>query len=85
MMTLPIFEAKTRLSELLNAVAQGEKVVITRHGRAIAKLVAVEPADELDAATLAQRKSAMDAVRKASKGRSLAGLDLKAIMEEGRD
>ena len=32
-------DAKTRLSELLDAVERGETVVITRHGRRIARLV----------------------------------------------
>lgn len=32
-------EAKARLSELLDKVERGETVVITRHGRAIARLV----------------------------------------------
>ncbi|HEX4158669.1 MAG TPA: type II toxin-antitoxin system prevent-host-death family antitoxin [Rhizomicrobium sp.] len=32
-------EAKTHLPELLDKVEQGESIVITRHGRAIARLV----------------------------------------------
>jgi len=85
MMTLPVYEAKTRLSELLTAVEQGEQVVITRHGQAVAKLVAVEPANESDAQMIAQRRTAIEAVIKAREGRSLEGLDYKALMEEGRD
>jgi prevent-host-death family protein len=33
------FDAKNRLSELLDKVERGEEVVITRRGRAVAKLV----------------------------------------------
>ena len=33
------FEAKTRFGELLNRVAQGEEVVITRHDKPVARLV----------------------------------------------
>jgi prevent-host-death family protein len=33
------FEAKNKLSALLDRVEQGEEIVITRHGRPIAKLV----------------------------------------------
>lgn len=40
--TVGAFEAKTKLSELLDRVEQGEEVVITRHGKEIARLVAVE-------------------------------------------
>ena len=36
---VPVFEAKTRLSELLDAVEQGEQVTITRRGIAVARLV----------------------------------------------
>lgn len=83
MMTLPIYEAKTCLAELLSAVEQGEKVVITRHGRAVAKLVAIEPVDATDAATIAQRKAAIEAVIRARQGRSLARPDPKTILDEG--
>jgi prevent-host-death family protein len=33
------FEAKNKLSALLDLVEQGEEVVITRHGREVARLV----------------------------------------------
>lgn len=33
------FEAKNRLGTLLDRVEQGEEIVITRHGKAIARLV----------------------------------------------
>jgi prevent-host-death family protein len=37
-MNVSIAEAKNRLSELIRAVENGEKVVITRHGKAVAQL-----------------------------------------------
>ena len=36
--TVGAFEAKTHLSRLLDAVQSGERVVITRHGKAVAEL-----------------------------------------------
>ena len=39
MIPLPVFEAKTRLSELLSRVEQGEEITITRHGVPAARLV----------------------------------------------
>ena len=42
MITLGAFEAKTRLSSLLDRVADGEEVVITKHGKPVAKLVPAE-------------------------------------------
>jgi prevent-host-death family protein len=43
MQDVPVFEAKTRLSELLARAQQGETVTITRHGKPMARLVAAEP------------------------------------------
>ncbi|QCI79272.1 type II toxin-antitoxin system Phd/YefM family antitoxin [Hankyongella ginsenosidimutans] len=39
------FEAKNTLSALLDRVAKGEEVVITRRGKPIARLVGVQDAD----------------------------------------
>lgn len=41
MRTVGTLEAKTHLSELLDAVEEGEEVIITRHGKAVARLHAV--------------------------------------------
>lgn len=38
METVGSFEAKTHLSRLLVQVAQGEEIVITKHGKPVAKL-----------------------------------------------
>jgi len=37
------FEAKNKLSMLLDAVERGEEVVITRHGKAVARWVSDGP------------------------------------------
>lgn len=41
MSTVGAFEAKTRLSQLLDQVECGEEIIITRHGEPVAKLVSV--------------------------------------------
>ncbi len=41
METIGLFEAKTKLSELLDRVEGGEELVITRHGVPVARLVPV--------------------------------------------
>ena len=41
MKTVPVHEAEARLSELLAAVELGEEITITRHGRPVARIVAV--------------------------------------------
>jgi prevent-host-death family protein len=45
MITVGAFEAKTKLSELLDRVERGEEVVITRHGKTVARLVSDHGAD----------------------------------------
>ena len=42
-MPFSIYEAKTHLSRLIDRAAVGEEVVITRHGRPVAKLVPFAP------------------------------------------
>lgn len=85
MITLPTFEAKTRLSELLTAVEQGEQVVITRHGQPVAKLVAVADEGKRSAAEIKARKQAMQRVIDARPQLDVGDFDFRAAMEEGRD
>lgn len=42
MITVGSFEAKTKLAELLDKVAAGESVTITRRGKPVAQLIAVK-------------------------------------------
>jgi prevent-host-death family protein len=46
LITVGSFEAKTKLAELLDKVEAGEVVTITRHGKAVAKLVPAAGADD---------------------------------------
>ena len=39
MSSVTAFQAKTRFGELLDRVARGEEIVITRHDKAVARLV----------------------------------------------
>lgn len=52
MITVGAFEAKTKLSELLDRVERGEEIVITRHGKTVARMV---PESQRD--TEAERKA----------------------------
>jgi prevent-host-death family protein len=78
MRTVGTFEAKTHLSALLEQVERGEEIVITRHGRAVARLVPVGTVsrDRLEK-TVARLKSFR-------RGRRLGELSAKALIEEGR-
>ena len=42
MATIGAYEAKTHLPQVLDRVARGESLTITRHGRPVARLVPVE-------------------------------------------
>ena len=55
MQTIGAYEAKTHLPRLLERVASGETLTITRHGRPIARLVPVETDDRERAAQAALR------------------------------
>jgi prevent-host-death family protein len=46
--SLPLAEAKATLSERVRDVENGDTVVITRHGRAVAALVPVEQLEHLE-------------------------------------
>jgi prevent-host-death family protein len=50
---VPLAEAKARLSELVERAARGEKVRITRRGKAVARITGVErPSKPIDLAAL---------------------------------
>ena len=78
MHTVGSYEAKTHLSRLLEMVAKGESITITKHGVPIARLVPAnadakrEPADVIDA------------LRQFRKGRKLGRSSLRKMIEEGR-
>lgn len=65
MLTVTLVEAKTRLSELLDRVAAGEEVMITRHGRPAARIAAVSPPKQ-PVADLSAFRAKMPRLRKPS-------------------
>ena len=84
MRTVPVYEVKTRLSELLAAVELGEEVAITRRGRPVARIVA---AVESPAAAPAQQERVAGifaCLREIRQGRTLGG-SLRERIEDGRD
>ena len=72
------FEAKNRLSELLQLVENGEEVTITRHGKPVARLV---PASQYDPVRV--KKALADLKEMRSKHR-LDGITIKDLINEGR-
>ena len=79
MHSVGVFEAKNRLTALLDEVEEGGEVIITRRGKPIARLVPLETG-----VNRARARAAADGLRAASKGQTLGGISLKALIEEGR-
>ena len=78
-MSLGTFEAKNKLSSLVDLAAKGSRIWITKRGRRVALLSSgieetAKAGDDLVAAFRAIR----------SRTKSLKGLNLKALIEEGR-
>jgi prevent-host-death family protein len=78
MRSVGAFEAKTHLAALLDAVAAGEQITITRHGRPVARLVPPEDTAPPDVAGTIARLRAFNA------GQSLAGLSWQALRDADR-
>ena len=51
-LTVGAFEAKTKFSELLERVSQGEEITITKHEKPVARLVPFEKPSHVELATL---------------------------------
>jgi prevent-host-death family protein len=78
MITVGAFEAKTHLSSLLDRVAAGEEVVITKHGKAVARLVGAHTVD------VDRARQAVEKLKSLRKSTTLGGLSWKALRDEGR-
>jgi prevent-host-death family protein len=77
------YDAKTRLSELLDRVERGEQIVITRHGKPVARLIPEgghSVADALAAvAELTRHRKEL-----AARGVRIMQADIRAMRDEGR-
>lgn len=78
MIEVGAFEAKTHLSALLEKVKNGEEVLITKRGKAIARLVPAEQAKQSEVT------SVIDELCTLRKQVNLNGLDWKALRDDGR-
>ena len=76
--TVGSFEAKTHLSALLERVARGERITITKRGVPVAMLIPMPAAQKRDPKEAARR------IRELRKGNSLRGLTIRQLIDEGR-
>jgi prevent-host-death family protein len=72
------FEAKTHLAALLDAVAAGEQITITRHGHPVARLVPPEDQARPDVADTIKRLRAFSAAQ------SLGGESWRELRDQDR-
>ena len=78
MQTVGAFDAKTRFSELLRLVEEGEEILIQKHGHDVARLV---PVQKKNLNPVSQTISRLKNFRK---GKKLDGLNWKELRNEGR-
>jgi prevent-host-death family protein len=81
-MEIGAFEAKNRLSSLLERAERGEEIVITRRGKPVARLVPVRESADRDKA-----RQAAEGIRKLARELKLGRFDWeewKKYRDEGR-
>ncbi len=77
MRTIGLFEAKQKLSEIVERAAKGERIGITRRGKLAA--VVVSPHPETSVAEIFEK---IEEIRKQVRRRK--GVTIKSLIEEGR-
>ena len=78
MKTIDASEARNHFARLLERVAQGEQIVITKHGTPVARLVPFAKPDT------ARTRRAISRLNVSCKERWLGGLSWKGLRDEGR-
>ena len=77
MITVRAFEAKTHLSALLDRVVAGEEVIITKHGKPVARLVSAAHIDRT------RVNEAFERLKVLRKGTTLEAPSWTALRDEG--
>ncbi|CAN5289739.1 type II toxin-antitoxin system prevent-host-death family antitoxin [soil metagenome] len=78
MQSVGSYDAKTHLSELLDRVARGETILITRYGTPVAKLAPAGPASDRNPGEVFQE------ILEFRKGRRLTAAEARELVKEGR-
>lgn len=79
-----MFEAKTNLSSLVEEVEKGGEIILTRHGKPVAKLVRAD--NPFTPEKIAERRQAIAELREMARKRGLrvSHEEIKSWMEDGR-
>jgi prevent-host-death family protein len=85
MATVSAFEAKTRFGSILDRVAAGEEIVITRHDKAVARIVPEGSASNESMRKLVDDIRAFRAKMAARKGfRPITDAEIRSAINDGR-
>jgi prevent-host-death family protein len=76
-MDIGVYQAKTHLPELLVKVAHGEQVTITRHGRAVARIVPVDSGWKRETSVV------IEEIKTLAKGRH-SDMSIRDMIDQGR-
>jgi prevent-host-death family protein len=69
------FEAKNKLSELLDLAESGEEIIITRHGKQVARLGPIQKPFDREAA-----RQAVEDIKKLRKGRRIDDATIRSSL-----
>ncbi len=78
MRSIGAYEAKTHLPRLLDEVARGERITITKHGMPVAVLVPLGVVRDIDIDAFMAR------MREFRKGNVLGDVTIRELIDEGR-
>lgn len=82
MESIGIYEAKSKLSELVEKAEAGQEVIITRRGRPVVKLVrAKRQKEEVDS----ERSALIDEITAFSKTCKVGRINLRKLIAKGRE
>jgi len=73
-----IYDARSKLSELIERVQSGEEVVLTRHGEPVARLVPEKRRRK------PSRAAAVARIRALARKLDIRDVDIRKLIEEGR-
>jgi len=82
MESIGVYEAKSKLSELVERAGAGHEVVITRHGKPVAKLVPAAAGEGIDRSALFREIKALRRSIRLKKPLSLR--EIREAIESGR-
>lgn len=78
MTIISVSEARKRFSELLDRVTQGEHITISRRGRPVAEVIPLHTQSQMTT------DEAVDRLVEFGKGKSLGGLTVRELIDDGK-